>query len=176
MQISDQFDLTRLLRRDVQPLVEILNDPVYAQMTSHIPYPYQTDDAQKWIAMHTQDHEDDPAQVWAIRDRHSQKISGVIGLHDYEVSKKQIEVGYWVARDLWGQGMATSTLSVLMAHIQSTLSDKVNQVIAHTFLNNRASERVLEKNNFRKQKTISNHIEKKGKVLKAHLWKKRLDV
>lgn len=174
MDISEQFKLTKLKRSDVNALVEILNDPVYSQNTSSIPYPYQTDDAQKWIALNLQKKPFDPTQVWAVRDNGSGKISGVIGLHDFDEGKAQAEVGYWVDKAHWGKGIATYALSALISLIKDGGKQRIKILVAHTFKGNIASDRVLEKNSFQKKKWIAQHIQKKEKTIGAFLWQRKL--
>jgi RimJ/RimL family protein N-acetyltransferase len=52
-------------------------------------------------------------------------------------------LGYWIGRDLWGKGIATSALSQLLAEFRT------RPIYAHVAVDNIASKRVLEKCNFR---------------------------
>jgi RimJ/RimL family protein N-acetyltransferase len=57
------------------------------------------------------------------------------------------EVGYWIGREFWGKGIATSALSEFLRHVM------VRPLYAHVAEHNVASVRVLEKCGF----TISGH-------------------
>ncbi|MEZ4819178.1 MAG: hypothetical protein R3A45_04490 [Bdellovibrionota bacterium] len=67
IRISDSLYLNRASLRDATALVSLLNDPVYAQMTQHIPYPYATEDAKQWIHLNLAKKDTDLTKVWCIR-------------------------------------------------------------------------------------------------------------
>lgn len=52
------------------------------------------------------------------------------------------EVGYWIDRDHWGRGLASTALELFLAE------ESVRPLLAHIEPNNAASLRVLEKNGF----------------------------
>lgn len=53
------------------------------------------------------------------------------------------EVGYWLGKEYWGQGVATEALAQLLAQVQT------RPLYAHVVRHNIASRRVLEKCGFR---------------------------
>ena len=54
----------------------------------------------------------------------------------------QREVGYWLGRDFWGQGITTRALELLLSEVA------IRPLYAHVVRHNRASRRVLEKCGF----------------------------
>jgi RimJ/RimL family protein N-acetyltransferase len=52
------------------------------------------------------------------------------------------EVGYWIGREFWGKGIATSALEAFLSHVT------VRPLYAHVASRNAASIRVLEKCGF----------------------------
>ena len=54
----------------------------------------------------------------------------------------QATIGYWIARDFWGQGVATAALRLLL------LEDSTRPLFARVATSNTASLRVLQKNGF----------------------------
>ncbi len=52
------------------------------------------------------------------------------------------EVGYWIGREYWGKGIATTALAAFLHHVQA------RPLYAHIAKHNRASLRVLEKCGF----------------------------
>jgi RimJ/RimL family protein N-acetyltransferase len=52
------------------------------------------------------------------------------------------EVGYWIGREYWGTGIATTALAAFLHHVQA------RPLYAHVAKRNRASLRVLEKCGF----------------------------
>ena len=53
------------------------------------------------------------------------------------------EVGYWLGRGFWGQGIATAALSEFLKQV------KIRPLVAHVAKQNIGSQRVLEKCGFR---------------------------
>jgi RimJ/RimL family protein N-acetyltransferase len=56
--------------------------------------------------------------------------------------KYEYQVGYWIGKEFWGRGVATSSLSAILLEI------KTRPLFAHTASHNHASRRVLEKCGF----------------------------
>ena len=54
----------------------------------------------------------------------------------------QREVGYWLGREFWGQGIATRALELFLGEVA------IRPLYAHVVRHNRASRRVLEKCGF----------------------------
>lgn len=57
-------------------------------------------------------------------------------------SEDQATIGYWIARDFWGRGVATTALRLLL------LEDSIRPLFARVATSNIASLRVLQKNGF----------------------------
>ncbi len=56
------------------------------------------------------------------------------------------EVGYWIARPFWGQGLATEAVKSVVA--EAFRRPRMEEVVARTAITNVASRRVLEKCGF----------------------------
>ena len=71
--------------------------------------------------------------------------NAVIRHADYQ-PEREIEIGYLVAKEFWGQGLATELVARVCDYVFQEL--KVQEVFAFTEEGNSASNRVLEKNGF----------------------------
>ena len=78
----------------------------------------------------------------ALVERSTGRVIGLAGLQ-YLGTTGDLETGYWVARDLWGNGYATEAASGALRHAFETLGGP--RVTAITQPDNRASRRVMEK-------------------------------
>lgn len=67
------------------------------------------------------------------------QVAGSISTFDMDGER---EVGYWVGREFWGQGVATRALAAFLAH------DPTRPLYAHVAKHNVGSRRVLEKCGF----------------------------
>lgn len=80
---------------------------------------------------------------WVIEYGLEKRAVGMINL--YSFSADSAYVGYFIARDFWGRGIATEALSVLKEY---AFSCGLSALYALCFPENRASLRVLEKAGF----------------------------
>ena len=60
----------------------------------------------------------------------------------WKEGKYEQQVGYWIGKQFWGRGIATSALNDFLAQV------KIRPLFAHVANHNPASKRVLEKNGF----------------------------
>ena len=88
----------------------------------------------------------EPLGKWAIIDKKSQAFLGAISFEKLDERTRQAELGYFIQKEAWGQGLATEAVKTLgfLALYQLGLTDI--SIIAH--LENRASQRVAEKAGF----------------------------
>ena len=68
------------------------------------------------------------------------QVAGNIGCFEQDGER---QVGYWLGREYWGQGVATEALMQFLAYV------KIRPLYAHVVQHNIASRRVLEKCGFR---------------------------
>ena len=73
-------------------------------------------------------------------------FTGIAEAYGFREPIRKIRVGYRLAEEYWGQGIATEALGLLTGYL---LREKGIEIItASTMLENKASARVLEKNGF----------------------------
>lgn len=171
IKISDSLFLDRVSFRDTKELVRLLSDPVFSEMTRSIPYPYTTQDAKAWIHSNDTKKEDDITKIWSIRKGKYENLCGMVGVYRHNKKTNIAEIGYWVGKEYWGHGVASDSVSALLDYVKSVFG--VHRFIAHTFVENPASGRVLEKNNFTKVKVVENYLQKDGENISAFLWEKK---
>ncbi|NJM52863.1 MAG: GNAT family N-acetyltransferase [Blastocatellia bacterium] len=81
---------------------------------------------------------------WAVIEKKSETIVGSCGLA--ERNKKEIELGYLFAREVWGKGYATEAAKGCVKYGFETLG--IKQMIGLTDVNHTASQNVLKKAGF----------------------------
>jgi len=87
--------------------------------------------------------------LWGIYEENGGPMAGMIALSDVSRGPLQMaNVGYWVAREHNGRGLASSAVAEVAAFAFSTAG--LHRLEAATLPDNRASQRVLEKNAFTK--------------------------
>ncbi|CAH0525789.1 GNAT family N-acetyltransferase [Vibrio hippocampi] len=94
----------------------------------------------------------------AIALQDSDELVGDLAVHF--IDDEQVELGFTVAPDFQGQGVATEAASALLAYLFSELGK--HRVVATTDANNVASYSVLEKLGFRREAHFIQNIFFKG--------------
>ena len=89
----------------------------------------------------------EPLGIWAIVDKESQELVGAVRFENLQVQNKVAELGYFLKRSYWGQGLMTEAVSRLVDLSFSNLGLSKLVLIVH--LENQASRRVAEKSGFR---------------------------
>ena len=141
MKINLRNCLIREWRRgDEESLVRHANNPnVSGNLRDIFPHPYTPDDATRWITYATTK---DPATDFAIIV--DGEAAGGIGfvLHD-DVTRRCVDIGYWLGEAHWGKGIMTEALRAISDHIFTNFD--ICRIQTIVFESNPASIRVLEK-------------------------------
>ncbi|HEX6991934.1 MAG TPA: GNAT family N-acetyltransferase [Gemmatimonadales bacterium] len=159
------LDTARFLLRpftlaDADDVTRIVSDREVAATTLNIPHPYEPGMAAAWIATHADGlHRQSPV-VFAVTRRDGDELVGAIGL-SLEPEHHRAELGYWVARAAWGQGVCTEAAGAVLQYGFGVLG--LERIFAHHFAGNPASGRVMQKLGMRHEGTLRGHIEKWGR-------------
>lgn len=137
---------------DKYALVERLDDFEVARWLSNVPHPYTLADAEEWIRI---------VEKSATGDRPGFKLSifmdgkliGGVGLNRRD--DNLFELGYWLATEFWGSGIATEAATGLLEHAEQALPGA--KFVAHCMKDNVASLKVLEKLGFRVNGEVEIH-------------------
>jgi RimJ/RimL family protein N-acetyltransferase len=87
-------------------------------------------------------HLDRELALWAVELCETGRVVGVCGLLLTEGTGPDVEVAYHLARPSWGRGIASEAASACVA---AGLASGLPRIVAYTFPDNAASQRVLEK-------------------------------
>jgi RimJ/RimL family protein N-acetyltransferase len=166
---NDQVQLSEFRASDKDALVAHLNEREIYDRTLRIPFPYTSTDADEWlnfVAKHTQE-QGCPVQ-WAIRTTNESLIGGC-GFDGFQAGKShRAEIGYWLARPYWGQGIMTTVVNQVCRHAFEEFG--LVKITAHVFAHNPASARVLEKCGFQEEGFLRKHFLKDDRCIDARLF------
>lgn len=89
--------------------------------------------------------------TWAVILKDSDELIGCVGYKDYltsniKISSDEAEVGYWIAKPYWSQGLCTEALKLVIGYCRRAGSFRI--LWGEHFIDNPASGRVLEKCGF----------------------------
>jgi [ribosomal protein S5]-alanine N-acetyltransferase len=102
--------LRQFVPQDADALLAVLGDPVAMQ---YYPAALDRKGAEEWIERNRERYQREGYGLWAMLLRDTNEVIGDCGcfLRDV-VGRDEIEIGYHVRRDLWGNGYATEASGV----------------------------------------------------------------
>jgi len=161
----DGFQLRDFCSDDAESLAKSANDPrVAVQLRDLFPSPYTLADAEEWLAIA---EAQDPVTNVAIAD--GPTVMGGIGLVlQDDIASKSAELGYWLAVDYWGRGIATQAVQRFVRF--GFESFDLVRIFACVKADNTGSVRVLEKSGFTFEGRLRQAIFKNGKLMDSLMY------
>jgi RimJ/RimL family protein N-acetyltransferase len=107
-----QLETTRLhlrqpVERDAEAIIAVAGDWEIARRLARMPHPYGPEDVRFFF-----DHVVPNEPTWAIVWRETGRLIGIMGLAP-AAHARSAELGYYIARDFWGRGVATEAARVV---------------------------------------------------------------
>ncbi|HAF34868.1 GNAT family N-acetyltransferase [Sphingobacterium sp. UBA7038] len=163
--VTERLILNAIDTTDIPQIVDYLQDKVYSDFTSNIPYPYRKEDAEYWLKLAEEAFANRKGFTFAIRNK-DKKLIGAIGLQD-EGSDKA-ELGYWIAIPYWNNGYVTEAAKAIIEFGFKELN--FNKIFATYFPHNPASGKVMEKIGMKKEALLKQHLKKDGRYYDIPLY------
>ncbi|HEY2346100.1 MAG TPA: GNAT family protein [Xanthomonadaceae bacterium] len=165
------FVLREWRASDADALVIHANDPQVARcLGERFPHPYALDDAHLFIA-HALHASSERAYAIEING----EACGGIGVQPGEgVERHSAELGYWLGRSYWGEGIATAAVRAIVPHALREL--RLYRLQARVFADNPASMRVLERCGFAHESVLRRLVVKGERLLDMHVYAITRDV
>jgi len=141
-----QLTTDRLILRpfdisDVEALVRACNDWDIARQTASLPYPYDNAHAESWLLLMASD--DAPkAHIYAIT-----QDGDIIGCVSLMAVDEYWDLGYWLTKGCWHQGLMQEAVTALLAEADMTLTN--TKITASVYADNPRSLALLNRNGFR---------------------------
>ncbi|MDX6644311.1 MAG: hypothetical protein QOK40_38, partial [Miltoncostaeaceae bacterium] len=145
---------------DEAALVASCRDPLIDRYT-HVPSPYRASDARAWVAGQGDRLRSGLSLDLAIADLATDELLGAIGMHAFRWQDRRAEVGYWLAPEARGRGVATCALRLLSRWALANLGLARLDLFAEE--ENVASVRVAERAGFVREGLLRSYIEIKGR-------------
>ena len=128
-----------------------------ADTTLNVPHPYLDGMAETWINTHAEAARKAHSLTLAITRQSDSALLGAISL--MSISKRhQAELGYWVGKPYWGQGICTEAAQAVLAYAFNELA--LIRVYARYLARNPASGRVMQKLHMQYEGTLRQHTKK----------------
>ncbi len=102
--------------------------------------PYAEDEVDEWFTRQARQLAEHDVCMGALIERATGRLVGIAGTQPLGTTGN-FEIGWWLARDVWGRGYATEAGGAAMRHVLETLGHK--RVVAIIDPDNEPSKRVV---------------------------------
>jgi RimJ/RimL family protein N-acetyltransferase len=127
---------------DVQAIARACSDPEIARWLPQLPSPYRVEDARSFVEHATDAREHGRECAFTIVD----ESDTLLGLISVRLTEAPPTVGYWMAREARGRGIATAATIAISQWAFETFQG--SRIALHAEPENLASVRVAEKSGF----------------------------
>jgi RimJ/RimL family protein N-acetyltransferase len=166
------FILRPLRLSDAKSIAANANDRGVSRGMAAMPFPYTVEMAKKWVrrAINQGRRKHGCIYRWAIEI--DGEAVGIITLHSQKTEwhKHCAELGYWLGKEYWRRGTMTSAVGETIKYGFNQLG--FQRIYATVFPFNKASMRVLEKNNFKLEGVLKKNAKKGTRLLDHYLYAK----
>ena len=131
--------------KDVKRLPELVNDLDVSRYLSVVPYPYRVKEA-KWFIKHSKEKSKNKPRddyTFGIILKETNELVGCIGLSDVNDWNKKAELGYWLAKKYWGQGIMFEAVQRMLKFTFSEL--RLERLDINADVKNVASNKLIKK-------------------------------
>ena len=142
---SKRMLFRKLTKSDVYTVTHFFQEKQVHRWLINIPYPYKLSDAQNWIKSVQRKMTKGEILNFAIILKGDKSLIGDIEIR-LDKKNNSGEIGYWLGKPYWGQGLMSEALSTFLSYIVRYLH--IYRFNAYVVEPNIGSRRVLEKNGF----------------------------
>jgi [ribosomal protein S5]-alanine N-acetyltransferase len=150
---TPRLDAERLAARHADELSALHGDErVMGTMGGRTATPAQS---RAWLERNLRHAADPGCGIFVFRERATGRFVGRGAVRRIEIGgAEEVEIGYAVAADLWGRGLATEMATGLIGHAEAAGHA---ELVAYTEPANVASRRVMEKVGFGYERDVVHH-------------------
>jgi len=134
--------------KDAADIAANANHIDVSRYLAFVPYPYSVKDARAFIRLCRKKAKKNPYN-FGITLKPIGKVIGMIGLRGLDRFGKKAEVGCWLGKKYWGQGIGTEAMKAIMEFAFRKL--KLVRLEAEVFVENKPSACLVKKAGFQKE-------------------------
>jgi RimJ/RimL family protein N-acetyltransferase len=146
--ITERLILRPPTRKDIEDIVANANSIEVSRYLALVPYPYRLKDAKDFLEYLRKRAKRNPYH-FGITLKGSGKLVGMIGFTGLDKFSAKTEVGYWLGKKHWRQGITEEALKAMVKFAFHKL--KLVRLQADVFVENKASAKLLKKIGFKKE-------------------------
>jgi len=154
---DDLVVLRPLVISDLGSIVEALQDPGISRWIPDIPYPYTDAHGREFLSMAQKGWASGRSSQFAITDAQSEQFLGTVGAGKDDSDDASADIGYWIAAQHRGRGIATRALVLTARWCLSEWGLVRLQLNAD--VGNEASLRVATRAGFQREGTLRSIVQ-----------------
>ena len=175
--VTQRLKLRPLQADDAASLHRLVNDWEVAKTLARVPFPYPRELADEWIASTRAQIAAGTAWHLAVtRDEDgTETLLGCVGLTLDAKNPREAELGYWIGRRHWGQGLGPEAAGRLAHWALANL--EIDRLVASVLVDNERSAAVLRRIGFKESGTGSQEFISRGGLMPVRLFSAtRMDI
>jgi [ribosomal protein S5]-alanine N-acetyltransferase len=160
----------RPVRRGDEPfLVKYMNERMLSRGLLTPPFPYSRKAARQWVEENRKNNRKRKNKKFRafVIEKDGEPV-GSAGLHN--ISGHRCELGYWIGRPFWGQGIASEAAKALVDYGLNKLG--FIRISAGVYPWNKASVRVAQKSGLKKEGHLRKALKKGNRYLDVYIFAK----
>lgn len=143
---SNNLILKKIEREDIQEVFAIYDNDKVFEFCGILPK-HNIETVGNMIGHFERDYNKKSRIKFGIFSKNeSNKLVGIIEAMDFNQKVNMTTIGYFLAEEYWGKGIASEAVSILVKFLFETVN--INRIQAEVMIANKASKRVLLKNGF----------------------------
>ncbi|MCA3413488.1 MAG: 8-oxo-dGTP diphosphatase MutT [Roseomonas sp.] len=174
---TERLRLRPLLADDAAALHRLVNDWEVAKTLARVPFPYPRDLADEWIAATRAQIAAGTAWHLAVtrEEDGTEALLGCVGLTLDPKNPREAELGYWIGRRHWGQGLGPEAAGRLAHWALANL--EIDRLVASALVDNERSAAVLRRIGFKEGGAGSQEFISRGGLMPVRLFSAtRMDI
>jgi RimJ/RimL family protein N-acetyltransferase len=162
-----KINLRVVVQADAESITKYARNPAVSRMT-HMPYPYKLEHAREFIRRYQRVRRKGKMYMFGIEQKETGKIIGGISLGNVNAKQHRAELGFWLGKPFWGQGIVSEAVAIMVEFGFKRL--RLRRILAMVFHHNPASMKVLEKNGFVREGVLRQWMHQRGTLIDLHMF------
>jgi ribosomal-protein-alanine N-acetyltransferase len=162
-----KINLRAPVQADAESITKYARNPAVSRMT-HMPYPYRLEHAQEFIRRYHRVRRKGKMYMFGIEQKETGKIIGGISLGNVNKEQHRAELGFWLGKPFWGQGITSEAVALMLDFGFKKL--RLRRILAMVFHHNPASMKVLKKNGFVREGVLRQWMHQRGTLIDLHMF------
>jgi ribosomal-protein-alanine N-acetyltransferase len=156
---ASKYLLREAVGADAQVYFDALTDSETIQFTSYDVK--SVGEIEGWFRDYKKQFNETKRISWVIEDTETKKPIGELSFFDVQVNHEKGEIGYFLSRKYWGQGIMSEILREVLKYLFEEL--QIKRVQSVVMKENLGSRRLLEKNGFAEEGVLREYKCCRGK-------------